>query len=591
MPGPAASAVAMDGSPRVRAVPAAPADTDPRWTVAPGDTVWSIAEASLGDGARTAEVLALNPGVGSPRRLQPGTELRLPVGAAVPVDRLPAAVAGQGASLHTVAPGDTLWALADRQVGAPQTPAAVATYLQEVVAANPALADPDLIRPGDRIVLPAPEAGVAPVEPDATDGGPSIPADVTDHAPAAAEPPVAPETTAPSSTAAADPASPRSDAESPPPPGDRVVPGSGGATGADPAPDGDAESRHWSADVPVPLGVAAGLLAAGLGIGVARRRRFRLAHRAPGRVPAPVPDALVDVDRSVRRIGIDPVAPWLWAALASLSSRALWEGEAVAQPVTARLDNDSLTLDLSTPDPMGAPLPWETDDDGQTWRLDRAVPEHELLTFHGRPVTPTMVTLGAGMMLNLEAVGALAVRGSGDTPMAVIRSLVHELASSPVGTVDIRTTMAVEGTDRYRLVRRQRPDDLAAELVPWLDQARDLLDRGRHASAYGQRIAEPADPLVPVVVITDGDGFDRLGAVVRRAMVRRLPVAVVVVGSCDDPAPEPIPTVLTIRGDRGRLEPYGDTFCVQRLSAPAALRLGHLLDDAEAGPDGPDGFP
>lgn len=59
---------------------------------------------------------------------------------------------------HRVAPGDHLWAIAEAAVaraqGRPPTDAEIAPYWRAVLAANPQLADPDLIFPGDLIHLP-----------------------------------------------------------------------------------------------------------------------------------------------------------------------------------------------------------------------------------------------------------------------------------------------------------------------------------------------------------------------------------------------------------------------------------------------------
>lgn len=61
---------------------------------------------------------------------------------------------------HVVRPGDHLWSIAEASLadalGRPPTDAEVAPYWRRVVEANPQLANPDLIFPGDEVVLPAP---------------------------------------------------------------------------------------------------------------------------------------------------------------------------------------------------------------------------------------------------------------------------------------------------------------------------------------------------------------------------------------------------------------------------------------------------
>lgn len=55
-------------------------------------------------------------------------------------------------------PGDHLWALAEQRVsdarGGSADPSEIAPYWQRILDANPQLGDPDLIFPGDIIVLP-----------------------------------------------------------------------------------------------------------------------------------------------------------------------------------------------------------------------------------------------------------------------------------------------------------------------------------------------------------------------------------------------------------------------------------------------------
>jgi nucleoid-associated protein YgaU len=59
---------------------------------------------------------------------------------------------------HVVVPGDHLWALADAELAAgaavPPTGVAVDDYWMRVIRANPQLGDPDLLFPGEVVVLP-----------------------------------------------------------------------------------------------------------------------------------------------------------------------------------------------------------------------------------------------------------------------------------------------------------------------------------------------------------------------------------------------------------------------------------------------------
>lgn len=61
---------------------------------------------------------------------------------------------------HLVEPGDHLWSISEarlaQQLGRPPSDAELAPYWAQVVAANPQLADPDLIHPGETVNVPPP---------------------------------------------------------------------------------------------------------------------------------------------------------------------------------------------------------------------------------------------------------------------------------------------------------------------------------------------------------------------------------------------------------------------------------------------------
>lgn len=157
-------------------------------TVQDGDSLWFIAERHLGAGARYPEILALN--VGRPQAdghaltdahdIEPGWQLLLPANAVnVPATAQPATAAADPTPASVaVVPGDTLWDLA-------QTHLDDGDRYPEIVALNAGvpqpdgdtLRDPDLIRPGWILTLPA--AGGA-VQPDAAAAEPEAAAPVPD---------------------------------------------------------------------------------------------------------------------------------------------------------------------------------------------------------------------------------------------------------------------------------------------------------------------------------------------------------------------------------------------------------------------------
>ncbi|MBI5137265.1 MAG: LysM peptidoglycan-binding domain-containing protein [Nitrospirae bacterium] len=156
----APTAAAMAETPAVPRADARPTAADaPRWltapvrvvrhAVAPGDTLGTVASRYLGDPALWAYVRNANPELDNPHRLTVGQLLRVPI---------PPVLAGSGASRvrHVVAPGDTLGTIAGTYLGD-------ATLWPLVRRANPDMADPNRIAPGQTLWVPAVAAPAAPV--------------------------------------------------------------------------------------------------------------------------------------------------------------------------------------------------------------------------------------------------------------------------------------------------------------------------------------------------------------------------------------------------------------------------------------------
>jgi nucleoid-associated protein YgaU/DNA-binding SARP family transcriptional activator len=600
-------------------------------TVGRRETLWSLAERHLGDGARwevlrqanvgrtMADGTVLAPGF---TRVERGWTLVVPSRAdtgpadAAGVDpaqvearRVPVRDQGApgvesepaGVSRITVERGDNLWRLSAHRLdeaGPAPADAEVLDYVNQVVARNAeAIDDPDLIFPGQVFTFPGVDdttmgratgpdldqvsgptsdlrrPDVPPVDRtmgDAEGAGRSG----SDHDAARHDPPL-------DDSAVAGPEAPAASAEAVDlEVAHDVVDGAGDGDG-----DGDGQGEGvgepYATIGSVSLGAAGALLAVGaLGL-VRRRRRYRLAHRSPGTVPAPPRPDLAPIERALERSLDGETAQWLESALRSLTARPVWEGEEVAQPKVALVAADHLEIEFSQPDAMAAPLPWVTPDEGLHWRLDRSIPLDDLPMGSGASPVPTLVTLGAEVMANLEGVGVVAVTGDDAMPMELIRSLVHELATSPqAGTIDVRSTIPISGVGTYDLVQVQRPAALVAELVPWLDDVDERLDESRSTSAYAYRLGAE-EPLGPVVIVTDRLGLAALGPLPDYARRRRLPFALVVAGEA------PAELTVEVGPDEARLVPGERSFVPQLLTEEAAEALGSLLADAESGPAEP----
>lgn len=102
-----------------------------------GDCLWKLAAQHLGAGARWREIASVNPQITNPDRIFAGDSLRLP-----------AIAASQAEKQVRVTSGDTLWRLARAEFGS-------GTAWVCIARANPRIANPDRILPGQMLALPA----------------------------------------------------------------------------------------------------------------------------------------------------------------------------------------------------------------------------------------------------------------------------------------------------------------------------------------------------------------------------------------------------------------------------------------------------
>ncbi|MCL2467695.1 MAG: LysM peptidoglycan-binding domain-containing protein [Micrococcales bacterium] len=116
-------------------------------TVEPGDSLWKIAEDHLGDGSRWPEIHALNPWIDDPNLIYPGQELVMPDAHGHGHDHGQSSGHHEHHHTHTVEPGDSLWKIAAEELGD-------GSRWPEIHALNPWIEDPNLIYPGQELVLP-----------------------------------------------------------------------------------------------------------------------------------------------------------------------------------------------------------------------------------------------------------------------------------------------------------------------------------------------------------------------------------------------------------------------------------------------------
>jgi nucleoid-associated protein YgaU len=130
--------------------------------IQPGDTLWNLSRHYLGKASRWHEFLTRNPGIGDPRRIQPGAVLLVPP-AERKSERSSTLESGEGVSAQpadtiSVQPGDSLWKIAAQHFGNGADWPCLAN-------ANPDLRDVERIYPGQTLSLPASCSKLTPASP------------------------------------------------------------------------------------------------------------------------------------------------------------------------------------------------------------------------------------------------------------------------------------------------------------------------------------------------------------------------------------------------------------------------------------------
>ncbi len=394
-------------------------------SVRPGESLWSIAEDHLGDGARYKEIVELNRHLlgARPGFLEPGWLLKLPA----PNGAAPA-------HAYTVKPADTLSGIAQDELGdADRWPEIYQASTGITQPGGVHLTDPDVIDVGWKLTIPGaqmrtgqddrqhqqPQPQPREDKPE-TSAGPKDDQQPVDP-PAEATPPVtqeteAPETVVPEVPQAEDPAAPSAD--------DQV----------DDTDDSILEAP-W-----VLAGLTGGgvLLSGALLMALRSRRRAGFRNRPPGRAIAAPPPELAPVEMTLNATGAAAAATVEFAdeALRRLAAAVGAQGTTMPPLAAVELAKGKLTLHLSAP--AAIPAPWVGSPDQTHWHVSTNTDVNDLGPDTGNvePPYPLLATIGTSdtgetWLLNCEELSTLSISGDPTYGRDFARHLAAQLAVNP----------------------------------------------------------------------------------------------------------------------------------------------------------------
>ncbi|MFE1322254.1 LysM peptidoglycan-binding domain-containing protein [Kitasatospora phosalacinea] len=520
------------------AAPAADPQQQPTYTVRdarPADSLWSIAERQLGSGERWTEIAKLNAGrpmddsgtrFDADRPIQPGWRLLMPADAkpdtaagtatgttagSSTAPALPAAPAAPAHGSVTVHSGDSLSAIAQRELGdGDRWPELFAANQGVTSPDGERLTDPDVLAPG--MVLTVPGAATAPA--------PQAPA------PEAQPPAPAPETPAPEAQSPAPEAQP-SEAQPSAPQQQATPPAAEAQT---PAPQDTAAAANLPAvrdqqnvaksgggDYTVAL-AASGLgvlMAAALVALVGRRRTDQQRARRPRhRIALPSAEAgRFEAELKARQDehGLD----LLNRALRTLGRNTVRGEKRLPALVAARVTVAG-TVELHLAAPAVPIAPFRAAHAPNVWWCP--VDSTELLSAgqaakYAAPY-PALVTLGATpdgstVLADLETVRLVHLSGHPEDAEDVLRSLAVELAHSPLADrlhlhlVGIATDLPTAGPAADRVHHHPTLEAALAALGPRTAKARATLIGANVGSPREARSRGSADEAwLPEIVLS-----------------------------------------------------------------------------------------
>jgi DNA-binding SARP family transcriptional activator len=549
------------------------------FTVGPRDTLWSIADATLGDGLRWAEIRDANLGRTMPdgttvtadtETVRAGWNLRLPAGAVLAYGDQN--ILGEAATLRDgrlveVNEGDHFWGIAEHAMadGWGRTPsdAELVPYWADVVELNTDRLlppeDPDLIYPGQVLELPpipaephAPPAEPAPVVIDVT---PTPPVEQEEQMPSPTEQPASTTTVA-----------------TPPP----------GAAATTPTTSLPSENSPGSDDDTRQIVAAAGLASLAVGAGAValtlrRRRAYQAVKREPGKRTEPPPTETISYEAQIRQIADVEAVRWIETTNKFITHR-LAENPDHPLPAVTAMRAGKLGVEILLDDPC-PPLPGFTaiNNDNTSWRLDHDLELADVnaqvtgLQPYSPALLPVGTTPGGELLVDFEQLGPVGLDGDHATIEAWLRALASATSVTP--WAEYCEVIGIGLPDDFavlpNLTRPDRPDEWADRFC--LEMRR--LDERLTSSPYEQRV-RPGETFHPSIVFV-GPGHTALAnQLADVAALVNTPLAVIAV------APLTVPDRIHLTADCATLEPSGVDFTPAQGNPTELASIALLLDNA-----------
>lgn len=525
--------------------------------------------------------------------------LRLPVGAPMalastatpaPVAKVSQATQAPSALVqhHRVVAGDNLWDLAHEYYGN-------GLHWKVIWDANFSVdPDPDLILPGQMLVIPPlPSTQAAPPAPASPNGSQSAPATASGPPPVAAPTPAAP----------VRPAGPMVPGGRTRPLAPAVIRGPSQTTGAPrlagPPPRAMAKSarangnRAGSQEL-VFAELALGTLAAAGIIRALMVLRRRQRNRCPldRRVPQPGP-ALVPTEVALRRAASPESLERMEAALGALAAGLADRPGELPTVLGVVVSADGAVRVCVDRHQAAAPKPFKVADDGKAWELAAATRVDQGLA-DTESVLPALVSVGRTpgdeeVLVNLEAFGCVSLVGPGAGDL--LRAWVTELATKSwaqcIEVVSVGFGEDLASLDRLRPAEAL-DDEVVRAMVAQAEEVTRMVDDLGEGSLLAARLRGDPENWAPQVVCCAQAPSREALAPLRVALAESTRSGVVLAGA--GPMPEAA-LVLDTATEEMKVAPLGVVVRPHRLAETEAASLGSLMEVAKrtdvVGPEDP----